>query len=323
VQAYEAWLRASVEVWKFSAAGVKRAIELVSHALETVGENALLRAALGYFHALAYDVGLAHDEETLDRAEAYATRALEVDPGVVQAHLALAWVRYKRVGVHAGMLLFRRAADLGSKDALWLLAFGLGEIGRIGDARRYADAAMAADPLNGMTGFARGMVEFWDGRYAEALGWFSGYLEKVAPDSLLIRWWRAQALAYEGRGSEALLDFERVAAEEAGVLSSLSALYCLAAAGDANRLQQALAADAGLIEAAKTDEWYPNFIAACLAMVGDYEGALDWLECAVAWGFSNHRFLGEYNPVLAPLRGHPRFERLLERAREKERAFGP
>ena len=59
----------------------------------------------------------------------------------------------------------------------------------------------------------------------------------------------------------------------------------------------------------------------CLAKTGDHQGALDWLERAVNWGFCSSRFLGELSPFLAPLRGHPRFEALLERAREKERAF--
>jgi hypothetical protein len=50
-------------------------------------------------------------------------------------------------------------------------------------------------------------------------------------------------------------------------------------------------------------------------------GAIEWLEHAVNWGFCSYRFLSELSPFLAPLRGHPRFEALLERAREKERAF--
>jgi eukaryotic-like serine/threonine-protein kinase len=322
VRAYEAWLRASVEAWKFSAAGVERAIGIVSHALETVGENALLRATLGYSYAVAYDVGLAHGEDTLQRAEQYAKQALDLDPTVPQAHLALAWVRYKQGGVAAGIPLFERAAGLGSRDALWILAFGLGEVGRIADARRWADAGMAADPLNEMTGFARGMVEFWDGRFEDAVGWLQRCIEKVAPDSQLLLWGRAQAMAYAGRRGEAASDFKKVAGQEAGVISSLSELYCVALSGDRAAVQRALTADTELFRAALTDEWYPNFIAACLAMVGDHDGAIDWLERAVAWGFSNHRFLGEYSPFLAPLRGHPRFERLLELARENERAFG-
>lgn len=38
-------------------------------------------------------------------------------------------------------------------------------------------------------------------------------------------------------------------------------------------------------------------------------------------GITNHRFLSEHNRFLAPLRGDPRFEALMEKAREKECAF--
>ena len=321
VRAYEAWLRATVDVWRFSVAGVERGIGIVSHALETVGENALLRATLGYFYVMAYDVGLATDEDTLQRAEQYANQALAMDPMLAQAHLALGWVRYKRAGVTAGMPLFERAAELGCRDADWLLAFELGVIGRIADAKRWADAAMVADPLNEMSVWVRGIVDFWDGRFEDTLERFQGYIEKVAPDSPLMLWWWAQAKAHAGRRDEALVDFRKVAGQQAGVISSLSALYCVALSGSRDEVQQALEADSELLRGANTDEWYPNFIATCLAMVGDYEGAMDWLERALAFGFSNHRFLGEYSPFLAPLRGIPRFERLLEQAREQERAF--
>ena len=72
---------------------------------------------------------------------------------------------------------------------------------------------------------------------------------------------------------------------------------------------------------AKTDEWYPNFLATVFARIGDFDRALEYLEYGVAWGFSCHRFLAEYNRFLAPLRGQPRFEALLEKARAQERAF--
>jgi len=49
--------------------------------------------------------------------------------------------------------------------------------------------------------------------------------------------------------------------------------------------------------------------------VGDRDGAIDLLGCAVDRGFTHYRFLAHGDPHLASLRGHPRFERLLERAR--------
>jgi len=36
-------------------------------------------------------------------------------------------------------------------------------------------------------------------------------------------------------------------------------------------------------------------------------------------GFISHRFFAERDPFLARLRGDPRFDALMERAREKER----
>lgn len=216
----------------------------------------------------------------------------------------------------------RRAAEKDrSIDALVLLAFGLGEAGRVAESRQLAQELVAADPLNQFAGFARGGAEFWDGRFDEAAMWFRKSLDEVAPGSPLLLWWLGQALAYGGRDVEARDLFNQVAGMEAGVLSDLSALHCLAADGDCDGLRDALRANTVVQEAAKTDEWFPNFIAACLARVGDHDSAIDWLEQAVNWGFCNGRFLGEVSPFLTPLRGTPRFEALMQVVREKEQAF--
>jgi len=65
-----------------------------------------------------------------------------------------------------------------------------------------------------------------------------------------------------------------------------------------------------------TDQFYPFCLATVFACIGDTEEALTWLTQAVSWGFSNHRFLAEHNRFLAPLRGDPRLEALMEKARE-------
>jgi serine/threonine protein kinase len=322
VRAYDAWLRATNEAWSFTPGGFDRAFQHLNRALEIVGDNALLHAGLGYYHSLAYDTGIRHDLETLATAELHAARALELDPDLGQAHLAMAWVLYKRGGLSAGMRMMRRAAEKDrSIDALVILAFGLGEAGRVAEGRQLAQVAVAADPLNQFAGFARGGAEFWDGRFDEAATWFQKYLDEVAPGSPLLLWWLAQALAYGGRDVEARDLFNRVAGMEAGVFSDLSALHCLAADGDRDRLLDALETNTFVQEAAKTDEWYPNFIAACLAKVGDHDGGIDWLGRAVNWGFCNDRFLGELSPFLVPLRGTPRFEALMQLVRKKARAF--
>jgi len=76
-----------------------------------------------------------------------------------------------------------------------------------------------------------------------------------------------------------------------------------------------------LQQAAMSDETFPLFVATGFARAGDSEAALRWLDQAITWGFTNHRFLSEHNRFLAPLRGDPRFEALMEKTREKERGF--
>ena len=62
-------------------------------------------------------------------------------------------------------------------------------------------------------------------------------------------------------------------------------------------------------------------VGSCLARVDETDRALEWLGIGIEKGFTNHRYLGQYERLLAPIRDDPRFEALMERAREKERAL--
>ena len=322
VRAYDAYLRAYYEVWRFTPEGFDRAFRLLDQVLEQTGEYALIHAGLGWFQALAYDFGISHDPDTLARAERHATRALELDPALGLAYCALGFVRYKQGDLPAYVKLALRAVELDrNTTALWMLAFSLAETGHLAQARRFAEEAVTGDPLNIMSGFAQGAVEFFDGRFEEAASCFRRYLEIVGPDEPILLWWLAQALAYLGREDEAAPYFDKVITADARPLSALSRLWRLAAGGDREGFLKALESDTQLIETARTDEWFPNFIAACFARLGDHAGAIEWLERAVGWGFSNHRFLGELSPFLAPIRGDRRFRALLDEARRKQEAL--
>ncbi|MGB8959093.1 MAG: hypothetical protein WCC00_08810 [Candidatus Aminicenantales bacterium] len=322
VRAYDAYLRAYYEVWRFTPEGFDRAFRLLDQVLEQAGEYALIHAGFGWFQALAYDFGISHDPDTLARAERHATRALELDPALGLAYCALGFVRYKQGDLPAYVKLALRAVELDrNTTALWMLAFSLAETGHLAQARRFAEEAVTGDPLNIMSGFAQGAVEFFDGRFEEAASCFRRYLEIVGPDEPILLWWLAQALAYLGREDEAAPYFAKVIAADARPLSALSRLWRLAAGGDREGFLKALESDTQLIETARTDEWFPNFIAACHARLGDHAGAIEWLGRAVGWGFSNYRFLSEFSPFLAPIRGDRRFQALLDEARRKQEAL--
>lgn len=320
-RAYEAWLRARHEALAFTREGIERALQLTNQALAIVGDNALLYAALGYFGWVAYDFGISHDADTLVRAEASATKALGLNPDLSQARLAMGLVRYKRGDMQGGVRHYERAAELDRNcDALWILGFNLSEVGRTVEACRYADEALARDPLTWTTSLGRAAVDLFEGRFEEALSRFRDSVERLAPGEPFSGWWLAQAAAYAGHEDEARTVFEQITKMGAGLWSDFGELGLHALRGDQVRVREVLQTT-NLREVARTDEYYPLFLANALAPVGDTDEALEWLEQAISWGFTNHRFLSQHDRFLAPLRGEPRFQALMDRAREKERAF--
>ena len=147
-------------------------------------------------------------------------------------------------------------------------------------------------------------------------------MNRVASGEPFPIWWLAQANAYAGQEAEAQRLFGQIAKiPGGGFFSDTSELFIRALHGDHEGVLAWLGANAYFREMAKTDEYFPIFLANSLAQVGETKEALDWIEQAVSWGFSNHRFLDQYNRFLAPLRSDSRFGALLERAREKERRF--
>ncbi len=320
-RAYEVWLRARQEAWTLTKEGNERALNLINQALAVLGDNALLIAALGFFHYQSYDFGLDPSEENLLRAENWAARALDLSPELGLALLSMGLARYKRGDMQGLVRYARRAVDLdGNSDAMGFLGFTLAEVGKIREARHYGDEALARDPFTWINSLCRAVADLFDGRFGEALVRFRDSVGRLAPGQAFPGWWLGQAAAYAGREDEARAVFGQVAGMEAGLWSEFAVLALHALQRDREGVLGVLEGS-NLRQVARSDEYFPCFLANCLAHVGETDEALRWLKQAISWGFTNHVFLSQHDRFLAPLRGDARFEGLMDRAREKERAF--
>jgi Flp pilus assembly protein TadD len=206
--------------------------------------------------------------------------------------------------------------DPGNAMAAWAAGFILAEIGFTAEAREHGDRAYALDPLYWPAPVGSCLADLFEGNFESALAKMVG-MHTISGDNPAANGWLGVCLLYAGRPDEAAAPFGRAAAADAGIFSSSGALLGAMVRGDEEAMRAVLA-DRATREGFELDKEISWMVAAACVSVGDTAEALYWLSRTIEMGFINHRFFAEVDPFLAKMRGHPRFEELMERAREKQ-----
>ena len=300
-------------------ASLDLAEQLVERALARIGPNASLLATAAEIAYSFQDLGYRPASETLDRGDALATRALELDPDLAEAHVAKGLIAQRRFDTPASVRHALRAVELDPADAMaaWAAGFFLAEVGRTDEAREHGDRARALDPLWWPAQFGSALADLCDGSFDSALAKVVG-MHTVSGDNPVADLWLGVCLVYAGRSDEAAAPLDRAAAAGVGIFSATATCVRAMVRGDREAMRAVLA-DPGTREALEMVTELTWMAAAASANVGDVDEALYWLSRAIEMGFINHRFFAEVDPLLAKLRGNPRFEELMERSREKQR----
>ncbi len=316
--AYECYLKAHHEAWRFTRQGLDRAVELLDQALAILGPNVLVYAALGHVWFEYWNTGACMDEAMPMKAEEYAGKALALEPGCAQAHVVLGVLRgvsNPRLGIaHLETALAGNPDDPLSLEWLWYLQVS---VGRFDAAVATLTRARRVDPLNPVLDYADASTEHLRGNFSTALERLRVSL-LAHPDDFLLRHAYGLALAEEG-DPRALTVLEDLAREQPGQgVAQIGLAMRHALAGDAEEAIKGLTP--ALLGWAKRDFSYSNLTAEVFALAGRPGEALDWLEHAVALGFINYPFLTR-DRLLDSIRGTERFARLMERVKREWEAF--
>ena len=321
MRAHDIWLRARQYTLSLSKDGPGRARQLVEEAIAIAGDNALLHATLAWIHAVRYSSAVEDADAVLELAGHHAARALALDPHIAWSHFASSVVCMRRGDIQEFVRSAQRAIEI-ERDShtLAVLAIYLAHAGRIDSARHYADEAAVLDPLTWLTTFPRGYVDLMDGRAASALGEMRDVCDRLGRGEVWPTFELAYAALQAGDEEEAIRLFNDVASGDQPDYSDLSRLFVHALQGERREAIDVLDTT-DLKVLAPRDGGFACMVGSCFARVGEADLALDWLDRGIEYGFTNHRFLGEYERLLTPFHGDPRFEALMERAREKEQAL--
>ncbi len=314
VRAYSLFLKGRYEMGLRTQSGLANAIRYFKQAIEEDPQYALAHAGLSDAYALELDYRNVPIREGFDQAREHALKAIELDPTLAEPHAALGWRCFifdwdwRKAEEE-----FRRAIELDPRYA-WahqLFAFVLAARAQHGDAIVEGHTSVELDP--GSVSARRGIA--WQYYLARRWDQARHHLDRAIvmnPNSEETYRLLGHTLAVEGELAEA----ERVLREtiempEAGSYTRATLAYALARGGKEGEARAILET---LLAEHEREYVSPVGIAMIYVGLGDIECAIDWTERAYAERRGWLCYV-RVNPLMDPMRGHPRFEALVERMR--------
>lgn len=310
-QAYDLCLKGLYFWNKRTVLGIQQAIVYFQQAIAKDPNYAPAYAGLANSYALLPGYMLAPAAQYMPKAREAAVRALEIDDGLPEAHVALALILENYDwDWNTAEKEYRRAIELNPNYATahhWHAEF-LTWRGRFDDALRESESARRLDPLSLIIATDRGAILYFARQYDRAIEQFQSVLE-MDPG-----FGRAHlgidAYMQQGRFSEALAKLEewrRISGDGTNISARLVYIYGRMGQKDKAR------AELRKLEAMNvTRPQDPVAMAMAYIGVGNNEAALSSLEKAYAQR-SNLLTALKVEPVYDPLREDPRFQDLLRR----------
>ena len=241
--------------------------------------------------------------ESYDKADADARQALELAPGLAQAHLALAYVSEQTLNFTQANTEYERALALAPGNAEVLR--GSGEfavfMGRFDAGVTVARRAVVLDPLARGSHSNLGRALYSARRYEEALAAFA---ETISLDPRYKQTYAHRGLSFYGLG-----DLEHARASCETKPDYWGSQQCLAVVYD--KLGRHADAEAVLAKL-KTfgGDGAAYQYATIYAQWGDRAKALEWLETASRLRDPGLTYL-KTDPLMDPLRQEPRFQAMM------------
>lgn len=291
---------------------IQHSIDELGKALELDPDFAAAHSVLSAIYIAYALYGDLPAAETYPLAKAHALKAIALDPRSAGAHRALAavthWYDFNHAVAEQQFQAAIAAAPNEAGTRNWYAEF-LIDMRRFDEAFDAVRAAEERDPGWLVPQVNRGNVLLYSGHPEEAIPVYRQTLA-IDPSYGIARHQLAHAYVVTSRFSEAVTEFELANRDIGATPFSMASLaYGLARAGRRAEAEEML----GDFERRRKAGFYPAFtLAKAHVGLGNVEQALDWLEIAV-----DEKLFGYYLPsvdqVWDPLRGHPRFRRVLQR----------
>ena len=313
--AYQLYLRGRYFFDKRSDEGFRRGIEYFNQAIAKDPSYALAYAGLAYsYNQMGHELySMMPQQEAYPKAKAAATKALELDETLADAHNVLAMVklRYDRDWIGAENE-HKRAIQLDPNNALshfWYSHFLLPH-GRIQQSLEESQRALELDPLSLIVNVHLGWHYLYARQFEQAVAQLQKAVE-LDPRFALTYLFLGQAYEEQQSYEKAVATFQTgITLSQGGPVYVGGLGHAYAVAGKRGEALKVLAD----LKAASKRRYVPSYeIAVIHAGLGDKDEAFAWLQ--KAYDDRDSSWLVDLNvdPRFEPLRSDARFVELVRR----------
>jgi adenylate cyclase len=296
---------------------LKKGIEYFEQALEKDSNYALAYAGLADSYTILGDYNILPPKTTYPKAIEAATRALEIDNQLAEAHTSLAYAQMHYTWDWSGAEKeFKKAITLNPNYSLaraWYALF-LTARGQFDEAISVRKKAQELDPLSPAILADAGLTLYFSRQYDDAILQFQKALEKD-PSFVLAYIPLGGAYVQKKMYTEATKAFQTVSVASTFVTSTSHPIPLAALAhvyAVSGRRDDAITMFDLLMEKSREEYVAPSLIGAVHTGLGNTAQALEWLEKAYEQHDGLLIFLN-VDPIFDPLRSEPRFMALLQR----------
>ena len=278
-EAYELYLKGRYHHFKLTLPEIRKGITFYQQAIAADPTYALAYAGLAEaYRTLAIAGWGVASKELFPQAKAAAIRALELDPDLAEAHIALGWIEFFfDWDWNAAENEFRKAIELSpnNADAHRGFAHLSSNLGRGDEAIAEGRRARELDPLSLLTNALEGQFLFYAGHDDEAILRLRKSLE-IEPDFWIAHNILGRVYARQGRYDEAIGEFRKAIEFAGGANEPVTQLgYALAKSGRREQAKETLKE----LKVSATKSYVPAYnFAVIYNGLGDKEQALKYLE---------------------------------------------
>jgi tetratricopeptide (TPR) repeat protein len=283
---------------------MKDGIEYFKKAIEKDPSYALAYAGLADSYALLGNYGVIPQDEALQRAQGAATKALEIDEALPEAHTSLAYVYFHNWQWSNAENEFKRAIELkpGYSTAHQWYANLMQITNRQTEGISELKTAEDLDPLSVMINVTLGVHLYAARQYDPAIEQLQKTLD-LQPNFVFTHSSLGQAYGQKGIRDKAIEELETALKLSDGAADCQADLaYLYAISGKQNDAKAILD---NLKTAPKEEYVSPVYIALIYAGLRDHDQAMQWLQKGYA----------EHSEALTFIKVEPRFDSLRQDAR--------